>query len=218
MQEAFYTFSHTIDQISGGHGFFIMIFIIPTLFGYLCGSIPFGLLLTHLFGLGDVRAIGSGNIGATNVLRTGHKGIAAATLLLDILKGTSPIFLLSLIGYKDFALMCAGLGAFLGHVFPIWLRFRGGKGVATYLGVILGTSAPLFLVAIGTWLSIALLLRYSSLAALVMSLVIPTAFLTTGSMHEGLVFGFMTLLIFIKHTSNVRRLINGTEPRIGHKT
>src|SRR6478609_34400 len=145
--------------------------------GYLLGSIPFGLLLTSAAGLGDVRAIGSGNIGATNVLRTGHKGLAALTLLLDGLKGTAAVLmgyqLGALGGVAILASYMAGLGAFLGHVFPVWLNFRGGKGVATYIGVLLGVSWPLGLAFIAIWIVVALLTRYSSLSALVAALVVP---------------------------------------------
>jgi len=187
--------------------------------GYLLGSIPFGLLLTSAAGLGDVRAIGSGNIGATNVLRTGHKGLAALTLLLDGLKGTAAV----LIGYQLGALggvailasYMAGLGAFLGHVFPVWLNFRGGKGVATYIGVLLGVSWPLGLAFIATWIVVALLTRYSSLSALVAALVVPIGALATGDRATALLSATLTALLIYKHRANIRRLASGEEPKIG---
>ena len=187
--------------------------------GYLLGSIPFGLLLTSAAGLGDVRAIGSGNIGATNVLRTGHKGLAALTLLLDGLKGTAAV----LIGYQLGALggvailasYVAGLGAFLGHVFPVWLNFRGGKGVATYIGVLLGVSWPLGLAFIAIWIVVALLTRYSSLSALVAALVVPIGALATGDRATALLSAILTALLIYKHRANIRRLASGEEPKIG---
>jgi glycerol-3-phosphate acyltransferase PlsY len=187
--------------------------------GYLLGSIPFGLLLTSAAGLGDVRAIGSGNIGATNVLRTGHKGLAALTLLLDGLKGTAAV----LIGYRLGALggvailasYMAGLGAFLGHVFPVWLNFRGGKGVATYIGVLLGVSWPLGLAFVAIWIGVALLTRYSSLSALVAALVMPIGALATGDRATALLSAILTALLFYKHRANIRRLASGEEPKIG---
>jgi len=187
--------------------------------GYLLGSIPFGLLLTSAAGLGDVRAIGSGNIGATNVLRTGHKGLAALTLLLDGLKGTAAV----LIGYQlgalggvaSLASYMAGLGAFLGHVFPVWLNFRGGKGVATYIGVLLGVSWPLGLAFIAIWIVVALLTRYSSLSALVAALVVPIGALATGDRATALLSAILTALLIYKHRANIRRLASGEEPKIG---
>jgi acyl phosphate:glycerol-3-phosphate acyltransferase len=187
--------------------------------GYLLGSIPFGLLLTSAAGLGDVRAIGSGNIGATNVLRTGHKGLAALTLLLDGLKGTAAV----LIGYQLGALggvailasYMAGLGAFLGHVFPVWLNFRGGKGVATYIGVLLGVSWPLGLAFIAIWIVVALLTRYSSLSALVAALVMPIGALATDDRATALLSAILTALLIYKHRANIRRLASGEEPKIG---
>jgi acyl phosphate:glycerol-3-phosphate acyltransferase len=190
--------------------------------GYLLGSIPFGLLLTSAAGLGDVRAIGSGNIGATNVLRTGHKGLAALTLLLDGLKGTAAV----LIGYQLGALggvailasYMAGLGAFLGHVFPVWLNFRGGKGVATYIGVLLGVSWPLGVAFIAIWIMVALLTRYSSLSALVAALVMPIGALATGDRATALLSAILTALLIYKHRANIRRLASGEEPKIGART
>ena len=190
--------------------------------GYLLGSIPFGLLLTSAAGLGDVRAIGSGNIGATNVLRTGHKGLAALTLLLDGLKGTAAV----LIGYQLGALggvailasYMAGLGAFLGHVFHVWLNFRGGKGVATYIGVLLGVSWPLGVAFIAIWIVVALLTRYSSLSALVAALVMPIGALATGDRATALLSAILTALLIYKHRANIRRLASGEEPKIGART
>jgi acyl phosphate:glycerol-3-phosphate acyltransferase len=187
--------------------------------GYLLGSIPFGLLLTSAAGLGDVRAIGSGNIGATNVLRTGHKGLAALTLLLDGLKGTAAVLigheLGALGGVAILASYMAGLGAFLGHVFPVWLGFRGGKGVATYIGVLLGVSWPLGVAFIAIWLVVAVLTRYSSLSALVAAVAVPIAALATGDRATALLATILTTLLLYKHRTNIRRLAAGEEPKIG---
>jgi glycerol-3-phosphate acyltransferase PlsY len=187
--------------------------------GYLLGSIPFGLLLTSAAGLGDVRAIGSGNIGATNVLRTGHKGLAALTLVLDGLKGTAAVLighqLGALGGVAILASYMAGLGAFLGHVFPVWLNFRGGKGVATYIGVLLGVSWPLGVAFIAIWIVVALLTRYSSLSALVAALVVPIGALATGDRATALLSAILTALLIYKHRANIRRLASGEEPKIG---
>lgn len=184
--------------------------------GYLLGSIPFGLLLTRAAGLGDVREIGSGNIGATNVLRTGNKGLAATTLLLDGLKGTVAV-LLANYWFGQIPAMLAGLGAFLGHLYPIWLKFRGGKGVATYIGVLLGLSWQAGLVFIAIWLQVAIILRYSSLAALVASAVTPIAIALMGQYELAIVAAIMSILIFWKHRANIRRLSAGEEPKIGAK-
>ena len=189
--------------------------IIADVFGYLLGSIPFGLLITRAAGLGDVRQIGSGNIGATNVLRTGNKGLAAATLLLDALKGTMAVLMSAYWGSE--AAMAAGFGAFLGHIFPIWLRFKGGKGVATYLGVLLAFAWKAALVFAVTWLALAFLSRYSSLAALAATIVAPAALYLMGLPQYALVLAIMTVLIFIKHQANISRLMSGTESRIGSK-
>jgi len=187
--------------------------------GYLLGSIPFGLLLTSAAGLGDVRAIGSGNIGATNVLRTGHKGLAALTLLLDGLKGTAAVLigheLGALGGVAILASYMAGLGAFLGHVFPVWLGFRGGKGVATYIGVLLGVSWPLGVAFIAIWLVVAVLTRYSSLSALVAAVAVPIAALAAGDRATALLATILTALLLYKHRTNIRRLAAGEEPKIG---
>ncbi|MEO9338968.1 glycerol-3-phosphate 1-O-acyltransferase PlsY [Mesorhizobium sp. SB112] len=188
-------------------------------FGYLLGSIPFGLLLTRAAGLGDVRSIGSGNIGATNVLRTGNKGLAALTLLLDALKGTAAIAIALYWGVP--AAIVAGFGAFLGHLFPVWLGFKGGKGVATYMGVCLGFA---FLGAwqglvtfIAAWLAVAILLRYSSLAALIAIILVPIVFFVAGFQELALVSAIMSLIVIARHRANISRLLAGTESRIGSK-
>jgi len=186
------------------------------LFGYLCGSIPFGLILTRMAGLGDVRKIGSGNIGATNVLRTGNKKLAAATLLADALKGTVAVVAArQLIGME--AALIAGLGAFLGHLYPVWLKFKGGKGVATYLGVLLGLAPVIVLVFAAVWLGMAKLFRYSSLAALTAALVVPVALYMYGQPEVASLFVVMSVITILKHHENIRRLIAGTESRIGNK-
>ncbi len=189
--------------------------LLALLCGYFVGSIPFGLLLTKAAGLGDVRDIGSGNIGATNVLRTGNKKLAAATLLLDALKGT----LAALVGlyFGPFAAMLAGLGAFLGHLFPIGLGFKGGKGVATYLGVLLGLAWQGALLFIGIWLSVAAISRYSSLAALVACVVIPPALYFIGFPELAALFALMSVIVIVKHHANIGRLLAGTEGKIGSK-
>jgi acyl phosphate:glycerol-3-phosphate acyltransferase len=184
--------------------------------GYLLGAIPFGLILTRLAGLGDVRAIGSGNIGATNVLRTGRKGLAAATLVGDALKGTVAVLIASRLWGPDAAL-AAGLGAFLGHLFPVWLGFKGGKGVATFIGVLLGL-APLAVASFAVvWLGLAFLLRYSSASALAASAATPVVLWAMGQGRIALLFVALALLLWWKHAPNIRRLIDGTEGRIGQK-
>ncbi|MBB2970915.1 glycerol-3-phosphate 1-O-acyltransferase PlsY [Mesorhizobium sp. RMAD-H1] len=184
-------------------------------FGYLLGSIPFGLILTRLAGLGDVRSIGSGNIGATNVLRTGNKKLAAATLLLDALKGTAAVLLAWRWG-PEFAL-AAGFGAFLGHLYPVWIGFKGGKGVATYLGVLIGFAWQGALVFAAVWLAVAFVTRYSSLSALVAAVAVPIALYFLGLRDVALLFAIMSLIVFIKHRANIARLLNGTEGKIGAK-
>jgi acyl phosphate:glycerol-3-phosphate acyltransferase len=182
--------------------------------GYLFGSIPFGLILTKLAGSGDIRAIGSGNIGATNVLRTGRKGLAAATLVLDMLKGTAAVVLIDRLLGRDAALV-AGFGAYLGHVFPVWLRFKGGKGVATYIGVLIGLAPwlpPLAMMAI--WLAVAAITRYSSLAALIACAATPPLLWATGHPREAVLFLVLSVLVFVKHAPNIARLIKGTEGKI----
>jgi len=185
--------------------------------GYLLGSIPFGLVLTKLAGTPDLRSIGSGNIGATNVLRTGRKGLAAATLLLDALKGTAAVIIAGSIGGPD-AAMLAGLGAFLGHLFPAWLKFRGGKGVAVYIGVLLGLFWPGAIVFCVIWLAVAFLTRYSSLSALVASVVTPLFLWWFGHSALAALFAVLTLLLFYMHRANIQRLQAGTEGKIGQKS
>jgi len=184
--------------------------------GYLLGSIPFGLILTRFAGLGDIRAIGSHSIGATNVLRTGRKELAVATLLLDALKGTAAVVIAGAAWGPDAAIV-AGLGAFLGHVFPVWLGFRGGKGFATYLGVLLGLYWPAVLVLAVVWLGMAAVFRFSSLAALATSLAVPVALLLFGQGHVALLFVVLAPLLWLRHHENIRRLLAGTETRIGEK-
>jgi glycerol-3-phosphate acyltransferase PlsY len=185
------------------------------LIGYGFGSIPFGLLLTKAAGLGDVRSIGSGNIGATNVLRTGRKDIAAATLLLDALKATAAVLLLSAFSPEAGAL--AGFGAFIGHIFPVWLKFKGGKGVATFLGCLLGIAWPAGLAFIVIWLSVAYLSRYSSLSALVASAASPVVLWLMGLPAQALLLAVMAAILWWKHSENIARLRAGTEGRIGKK-
>jgi len=183
-------------------------------FGYLLGSIPFGLLLTKLAGTPDIRAIGSGNIGATNVLRTGRKGLAAATLVGDALKGTLAVLLVSYFYGRNLALFAA-LGAFLGHLYPVWLRLRGGKGVATYIGILLALAWPIAIVFCLIWLAVAALTRYSSLSGLVASIIAPVALWMIGHQPEALLVALLTVLLWIKHRSNLSRLLAGTEGKIG---
>jgi len=184
--------------------------------GYLLGSIPFGLVLTKLAGTQDLRSIGSGNIGATNVLRTGRKGLAAATLVCDALKGTIAVVIAGYFGGPD-AAMLAALGAFLGHLFPVWLKFRGGKGVATYIGVLIGLFWPAAVGFCAVWLATAFTSRYSSLAALVASFVTPLFLWWFGHPALASLFVVLTLLLFWKHSENITRLQAGTEGRIGAK-
>ncbi|KQX41475.1 MULTISPECIES: glycerol-3-phosphate 1-O-acyltransferase PlsY [unclassified Ensifer] len=184
-------------------------------FGYLLGSIPFGLILTRMAGLGDVRKIGSGNIGATNVLRTGSKKLAAATLLLDALKGSAAAFIASYWGVE--AGIAAGFAAFIGHLYPVWLGFKGGKGVATYIGVLLGL-APLMVLAFAViWLGMAKISRYSSLSALVATAIIPVLLYAAGNEKVALLFTAMTVITWVKHRANIQRLLAGTESKIGDK-
>ena len=182
--------------------------------GYLLGSVPFGVLITRAVGLGDVRAIGSGNIGATNVLRTGHRGAALATLLLDGGKGALAVLLARALAAED-AAQVAGLAAFLGHCFPAWLRFRGGKGVATALGLLLAVAWPVGLVACATWAAVAGLLRYSSLAALTAVGLAPVAAVLTGRGGALALCLALAVLVYVRHAANIGRLRAGTEPRIG---
>jgi acyl phosphate:glycerol-3-phosphate acyltransferase len=187
------------------------------IFGYLCGSIPFGILLTRLAGGPDLRSIGSGNIGATNVLRTGRKGLAAATLVGDMLKGTVAVLVTGAAFGRDFALVAA-IGAFLGHLFPVWLRFRGGKGVATYIGVLLGVAWPAAVVFCVIWLAVAALTRYSSLAALIASVAAPVFLWWRGDASAALVFALLSVLLWIMHRGNIGRLASGTEGKIGARS
>lgn len=195
--------------------------------GYLLGSIPFGYLITKAAGLGDIRGIGSGNIGATNVLRTGNKAIAAATLLADMLKGTVAVLVAGMFG-PDAALL-AGLGAFLGHLYPVWLKFKGGKGVATYLGVVIALAWPAAIVFAVVWLAVAFLSRYSSLAALCAMVAVPVSlyFQFPGFLYSGAAFvspvqaaqmtALMSVISFYMHRQNIGRLMSGAESKIGAK-
>jgi glycerol-3-phosphate acyltransferase PlsY len=183
-------------------------------FGYLLGSIPFGLVLTKLAGTQDIREIGSGNIGATNVLRTGHKGLAAVTLFCDMFKGTLAVLLAGKVFGHDAAL-AAGLGAFLGHLFPVWLRFKGGKGVATYIGILIGFAWIAALVFGAIWFAVAGIARYSSLSGLVASAATPVTLWALGQTDVAILFIVLTALVFVMHRANIARLLAGTEPRIG---
>ena len=182
--------------------------------GYLLGSIPFGLLLSYAFGEGDVRKIGSGSIGATNVLRTGNKAAAALTLLFDAAKGAASVLIARELLGTDAALFAA-LGAFLGHLFPIWLGFKGGKGVAVSLGILLALYWPAALLAFGTWLVMVAIFRISSLSALVAAVMTPIYMLVLHHEHEAALAVVLALLVFVIHKDNIRRLLRGEEPRIG---
>lgn len=179
---------------------------------YLIGSIPFGLVLTRMAGLGDVRTIGSGNIGATNVLRTGNRLVAAATLAADILKGTLPV--LAAAPFGDWAAIAAGFGAFIGHVLPVWLRFKGGKGVATFIGVQLGLSWPAAVAFLVAWLAVAIASRYASLASLVAAAVAPIAAFAFGAAKAALLFAVLAAIVFHAHRANIGRLLNREESKI----
>jgi len=189
--------------------------IIALVLGYLLGSIPFGVVLTKLAGTGDLRAIGSGNIGATNVLRTGRKDLAIATLLLDAVKGTVAV-LIALQFSRELAIL-AGLGAFIGHLHPVWLKFKGGKGVATFLGLVVALHWPSALVFIVAWLVTAYLTRYSSAGALVASLAVPVSMMVFGLQGEAELFVALAILLWFRHAENIQRLLNGTEGKIGQK-
>lgn len=184
--------------------------------GYLSGSIPFGLLLPKLAGLGDVREIGSGNIGATNVLRTGHKGVAIATLLADVLKGVAPVMLAMRFG-PDPAVVAA-LGAYMGHVWPVWLKFKGGKGVATYIGIQLGLYWPAALIFLAVWLVVAIAFRYSSLSALVAAALIPICAAWLDQWQFAELFGLISVMVFFMHRTNIARLFKGEESKIKLKS
>jgi glycerol-3-phosphate acyltransferase PlsY len=184
--------------------------------GYLFGSIPFGLLLTKLAGTGDIRAVGSGNIGATNVLRTGRKGLAAATLIGDMLKGTAAVLLIQHLAGFDAGLV-AGLGALIGHVFPVWLGFKGGKGVATYIGVLIAVSWLGALSFGVVWALVAATTRYSSLAGLIATALTPVLVLIGLGGKPALLFAVLAAIVWIMHRANIGRLLAGTEPKIGQK-
>ena len=191
-------------------------FWLASVLGYLLGSIPFGLVVTRVAGLGDIRKIGSGNIGTTNVLRTGRKDLALATLVLDGGKGAAAVLIGGLFG-PDMAVLAGG-GAFLGHLFPVWLKFKGGKGVATFLGVMLALTVWAGLASAATWLAIAGLFRYSSAAALAAAALAPVYAYWLADVQRAEVALFMAVLIFLRHHANIRRLIKGDEPRIGKRT
>ena len=191
-----------------------MLLLAALAFGYLLGSIPFGVILTRLAGTEDLRNIGSGNIGATNVLRTGRKGLAAATLLGDALKGA--VAVLAFAGADDVSFpLAAGFGAFVGHLFPVWLKFKGGKGVATYIGVLFALAWPVGLLFCLIWLAAAALTRYSSLAALIASAATPVALWLGGWPPAAILFAALTLMLFARHRENIARLLSGTEGKIG---
>src|SRR6201994_548451 len=191
-------------------------YLAAVVIGYLLGSIPFGLVLTKFAGTQDLRSIGSGNIGATNVLRTGRKGLAAATLVCDMLKGTLAVVLAGTYGGPE-AAMLAGLAAFLGHLFPVWLKFKGGKGVAVYIGILLGLFWPAALVFCLIWLATPLTPRYSSLSALVAAFITPLFLWWFGHLALASLSAVLTLLLFYMHRENIKRLQAGTESKIGQK-
>ena len=201
------------DEISWNTS--LSVYIALLTMGYVLGSTPFGLIVTKLAGMGDVRKIGSGNIGATNVLRTGSKKLAALTLLGDMLKGTAAVLVADQWGGE--AANLAGMGAFLGHLFPFWLKFKGGKGVATYLGVLLGLYWPGFVLFAFIWLTSAYITRYSSLSALIASGLMPFALFGLGEWQLAEIFAVLSALLWIKHGANINRLLNGTEGKIGGK-
>jgi glycerol-3-phosphate acyltransferase PlsY len=190
--------------------------VVAFLLGYLFGSIPFGLILTRLAGTKDLRSIGSGSIGATNVLRTGSKPLAVATLLGDALKGTLAVVIAGYYGGPN-AAMLAGLGAFLGHLYPVWLKFKGGKGIATYIGVLIGLFWPAAIVFCVMWLATAFTTRYSSLSALIAAFVTPLFLWWFGHPALASLFVVLTLLTFYAHRENIKRLQAGTESKIGEK-
>ena len=185
------------------------------IFGYLCGSIPFGVIITKLAGAPDVRSIGSGNIGATNVLRTGRKDLAAATLIGDMLKGAVAVAIANALLGREAALIAAA-GAFFGHLFPLWLRFHGGKGVATFIGLLLGLGLWFALLAFAVlWLAVAAVARYSSLAALIASAATPLILWWNGKVAEAELFFALAALLWFMHRANIARLVSGTESKIG---
>jgi glycerol-3-phosphate acyltransferase PlsY len=194
----------------------IVVYVFAAALGYFFGSIPFGLVLTRLAGTQDIRTIGSGNIGATNVLRTGHKGLAAATLLLDALKGTVAVIIAGQVG-GPYPAMVAGLFAFLGHLFPVWLQYKGGKGVAVYIGIMLGLFWPAAVVFCLAWLACAFTSRYSSFAALTASAITPIFLYWFGAHQLAVLALGLTLLLWYMHRENIKRLQAGTEGKIGAK-
>ncbi len=191
--------------------------VLALVFGYLCGSIPFGLVLTRFAGTADLRSIGSGNIGATNVLRTGRKDLAAATLLLDALKGLAAVLIVAAVA-PGLPPLFAAAGAFLGHVFPVWLGFRGGKGIATFLGCLFGLDWHVALVFVTVWLAVAAATRYSSAGALAASAATPLALVIDGRRDVAVLYGLLTVLAWWLHRANIARLLAGTESKIGAKT
>ena len=197
--------------------------VLAAVAGYLCGSIPFGLLLTRWAGLGDVRKIGSGNIGATNVLRTGNKALAAATLACDMLKGTLAVLIAArFVGHEwpmttGLGSVLAGVGAIVGHMYPVWLKFRGGKGVATFLGVLLGIAWQAAIGAALVWIAVAFASRYSSLAALVATAASPIILYFLGYPPVAALFLLMAVIVWWKHSENISRLLSGNESKIGSK-
>ena len=195
----------------------VLTVIIAIAIGYLCGSVPFGLVITRLAGTQDLRTIGSGNIGATNVLRTGRKGLAAATLLLDMLKGTVAILIVNSLYHVAELNLIAAAAAFFGHLYPVWLNFRGGKGVATFLGCLLGIHWPAALVFAAVWLALAYLFRYSSLSALVASATSALSLALFSLGQACVVFLVLAAVLWWKHSDNIRRLLAGSEGKIGQK-
>jgi acyl-phosphate glycerol 3-phosphate acyltransferase len=190
-----------------------MNWILPLSLGYLLGSVPFGLLITRFAGAGDLRSIGSGNIGATNVLRTGRKGLAALTLLLDLLKGLAAVLIAARIGPEGAEL--AGFGAFVGHCFPVWLRFKGGKGVATTAGIAFGLAWPVGLAYAVTWLGLLAIVRISSVAGMSAAVIAPIVALALGDRPAAIVLAAIAALVLFQHRENIGRLRDGTEPRVG---
>jgi acyl phosphate:glycerol-3-phosphate acyltransferase len=191
--------------------------IVAFVFGYLAGTIPFGLIITRLAGTADLREIGSRNIGATNVLRTGRKDLAAATLVCDALKGTAAVLAASYFAGAE-AAIAAALGAFLGHLFPVWLKFKGGKGVATFIGLLFAFAWPVALAFCAIWLIVAAVTRYSSLSALIASAATPVMFWAFGEAREALLFTALATLLWVMHRANIQRLIAGAEGKIGATT
>ena len=191
----------------------LVLLLAPFVLGYLSGSIPFGLLLTRAAGMEDIRTVGSGNIGATNVLRTGGKTLGAATLLLDALKGLIPVLIAVQIGQT--AAVCAAAGAVLGHMFPVWLGFKGGKGMATFLGVVWGLSWPVGAIACAAWLLVAALFRFSSLATLLSAAVAAIAAWFMTDHRTAILLTLLMVLIWVRHHQNIVRLLDGAEPKIG---